>query len=942
MRGKLKPWLFAISLALSAEVASAAGFGRINVSSALGQPLAAEIDLLNVSSEDLVGMTVRLASADAFKEANVDMSPALNTVRFSIEKRANGQPFIRVTSSQAISEPALNLLVEVNWPSGRLLRDYPVLLNPAGYAQDRLAADTAPRQAPNLPEVAAKAAPAPDRPLAAPAQTAAAPAASNAAGGAQRAASAASGSAATGAGAGKDSYTIKPGDTLRAIAAANHPASASLEQTMIAMFEANHAVFISENINRIRAGKRLRLPTSEEAKAVSVEEASRRLSLMANDFEAYRKRLADASSARPGAPSGDKLPVTGKLTASTEDAATPAKPGGDVLQVSRSGAKLAQAGQAVRKSANDDRANLLEEEAVARENQLKEAKDRVNLLEGNLTRMRKLLNDKGAAPAQPAAPGEKTAPAPTPRATIPSPVNAPEVLKPVAPVVAAATAEKVKPDVVADAKPADGKTVDNTPPDAKVDDKSTPQAKAASGKSAQSESFMDDVLTQLSDNPLALGGGVLSGLLVGWLGINTLRRRRERTQDLFAPSTSTPEPITVDAVTSDKASALVDTTNASFPSEFERTVPEHQVDEVDPVAEADVYIAYGRDVQAEEILKEAMAKDPDRTEILMKLLEIYAQRKSVDEYSQHALQLRDRVGTDHPLWSAAMAMGYEIDPENPLYNDAGAVHVSSFAAPAAARESLDLDLGEAPHEIHAPGQETPAHVSLDEPHEPASGHYADEDIELHDPHAEQEASETLRALTAISEESLRTSNPDAGAASLWPTLPDVASPGALPLAANAEHASRFADDAFSLDFDLGEKLTPVSTLSHKLESGNAALALGNIDLDLNPEPVAPSSPPILTLVPPSIATLLPVPGESSEEPTSFADIKLDLAETPHEGEPKPEEHTDQWHNVATKLDLARAYLEIGDKDGAREILREVVEEGDEPQRAEASRLTAQI
>ena len=124
--------------------------------------------------------------------------------------------------------------------------------------------------------------------------------------------------------------------------------------------------------------------------------------------------------------------------------------------------------------------------------------------------------------------------------------------------------------------------------------------------------------------------------------------------------------------------------------------------------------------------------------------------------------------------------------------------------------------------------------------------------------------------------------------------------------------------------------------------GNAALDLGKIDLDLNPEP-QPSSPPLLTLVS-NPAPLPPVPGESAVEPRTFGDIDLELREVP-EPAAKPAavaEQSSQWHNVATKLDLARAYLEIGDKDGAREILREVSQEGDEAQRQEAERLAVQI
>lgn len=991
MRSSLKPWVLAVGLALASQLAPAAGFGKINVGSALGQPLAAEIDLLNVSQDDVAGMQVRLASPDAFREANVEMSPDLASVKFSIEKRPNGQSYIKVTSTQPISEPALNLLVEVVWPSGRLLRDYPVLLNPAGYQQDKAVADNSPRLPAAPPEVQLRPA-MPVQPVAPPLavapQLAAAPAAAGAAKAvkpavapkpaqpgqakaqAPKAAPAAKpeAPAAVLAGHPGSNYTVQPGDTLRALAYNNRPGVASLEQTMLAMFETNRSAFINDSIHRIRAGKTIHLPNESEATTVAAEEAGKRVNLLASDFEAYRKRLADAAEAKPTSSPAAKAPVTGKLTAQTEDAARPARPGSDVVQVSRSAAAAA-AGQAAdagkgkaggqaeapAKSAGDDKANQLAEEAVARENQLKEARERVSMLENNLSQMRNLLKKDGQAADAP-----KTAPEPTPQAEVKPPVEAPEAIKPVAP--------PVEP-----AKPA--------------------EMEKAAIKPAAENSFLDDVTAQLQDNPLAVGGGVLSGLLVAWLGLRAVRRRRDRAADLFAPSTSAHDPITVDAVTADKGSAMVDTTTGSYSTEFGHVVPDqHHVDEVDPVAEADVYIAYGRDVQAEEILKEAMAKDPDRTEILMKLLEIYAQRKSVAEYAQHAHQLRERVGTSHPLWSAAMAMGYEIDPDNPLYQGAGEEFVPPPAPVPAAK--LDHELGvehAAPAPSHFDGAAAHGETDSGAPHplaaigEPASGlpelHPLHEERDtaaagqhqpLPDAHEHQhqaghadgenaEAAETLRQLSAISADSLRTVEPvraAEGNPGNWPNLSEVAAFGGagLSLAASHKPANHGETDSFALDFDLGEGAGGVpqaASLEHgnaALAHGNAALELGKIDLDLSPDP-QPSSPPVLTLVNKSVP-LQPVPGEPVGEPRSFGDIDLDLksvaaapvATAPHAAVPvtAAAEQSSQWHNVATKLDLARAYLEIGDKDGAREILREVSAEGDEAQRLEAERLAVQI
>src|SRR6185503_13172350 len=113
-------------------------------------------------------------------------------------------------------------------------------------------------------------------------------------------------------------------------------------------------------------------------------------------------------------------------------------------------------------------------------------------------------------------------------------------------------------------------------------------------------------------------------------------------------------------------------------------------DEVDPIAEADVYMAYGRDAQAEEILKESLAKDPNRTAVHAKLLEIYASRKDAKNFEQTALKLKGLTNGAGPEWEKAMALGSSIDPGNGLYSGGAA---AAAAAPAAAAPTLDFDIG---------------------------------------------------------------------------------------------------------------------------------------------------------------------------------------------------------------------------------------------------------
>jgi pilus assembly protein FimV len=296
---------------------------------------------------------------------------------------------------------------------------------------------------------------------------------------------------------------------------------------------------------------------------------------------------------------------------------------------------------------------------------------------------------------------------------------------------------------------------------------------------------------------------------------------------------------------------LVDTGNSSFLTDFDKTGPGTiDTDEVDPVAEAEVYIAYGRDAQAEEILKEAMARDKGRHEIALKLLEIYHARKSATAFETVAKELRTSVGESHPLWQKAAAMGAQIDPTNPLYVSAAAgtatfTAMSSSAAPAApARPNLDFDLDTSSSSAGAPppsfdldldSQRVTPDLQTEKP--------ADVDFDL-----------------------------ESGSAT-----PDV------PAQATKEEKPSFDFDLSGLDFPSTKP------------SGAAA---------------RPSAPPA----------------------GGLADLSLD---SPTGGQTGGEA-------VGTKLELAKAYLEIGDKDGARDILQEVAKEGSAAQKEEAKKLIASL
>ncbi len=139
LRIRLMASAFAAALAALPLAAAAAGLGKLTVLSVLGQPLRAELDI-TASRSELASLTARIAPPDAFKQAGIEYVSALSGLRFSVDQRPDGQPFLRLSSDGAINEPFLDMLVELDWASGRLVREYTFLLDPPQFLKQEGAA----------------------------------------------------------------------------------------------------------------------------------------------------------------------------------------------------------------------------------------------------------------------------------------------------------------------------------------------------------------------------------------------------------------------------------------------------------------------------------------------------------------------------------------------------------------------------------------------------------------------------------------------------------------------------------------------------------------------------------------------------------------------------------------------------------------------------------
>lgn len=965
-----------VSAMLMISSAEAAGLGKLTVLSSLGQPLRAEIELTSVSPDEAGSLVAKLASPETYQQANIDFNPALLSLQFAIDQR-NGRRFVRVTSTQPINEPFVDMLMELGGTKARLVREYTLLLDPAGQRQAQPAQIAAPA-APAASRAATTTAVAPrSAPVQQAAQApssigstitdatraAAARAVASGANGAAGTASKPATVAATGGGspakaaaaapAGGD-YHVKKGDTLARIASENLPAGVSLDQMLVALYRSNEGAFVGKNMNRLRSGQILSIPDADSAGSISKSEARNVVVAQSKDFRSYRNTLAGlVESAAPNATAESKQSSGGKITAKVEEQATPASESRDKLKLSRG---AAAAGAADAKAA----ANAATEEKIAREKAAAEAASRVKELEKNVSDLQKTLELKNknladlqnqAANVKPAAPAPVAA-APVATAVTPPSAAAAPVSPAAAPVVAAsaeavAASSAPAPAAVAAASATDASATPAAPVVAAAPAPAKP--KVAAPPPPSEPGFIES----LTENPLLLPvGGVLVALLAG-LGLFRYRRNRAREQ-AFLDSSGAPmtnSGLKGNSLFGSTGGQSVDTKNSIFNSNFVPSVS-HLDTNVDPVAEADVYIAYGRDAQAEEILKEALRNQPSRNAIRVKLLEIYANRKDPRSFEILASELYSLTRGEGEDWQQAAALGLNVDPANPLYGggklqDQVIAKANSITAPTQPMEGLDFNSltaptqpnepqvapipelvhTAAPAELLAPltATELGKHGSAPATSAAVSGekHVNDMDFDLEGLGSEASANQNTILLST---------SHDAGKSML---------------------------DA--LDFELDHK--PAAAVAKVAEKSEPApMAFGaleipaagqppiyepahlHIDIPAETKPVkAPAAPSFVPNAEPMVAPL----------EFNLAGMNLDLDGAVHAHAPAASAapaavvkdaavSTAANPEMATKLDLAVAYKEIGDKEGARELLEEVLKGGSAEQVDAAKTLLAKL
>lgn len=771
----LKSWLCAVMLALLPLAAHSVGLGKLTVTSPLGQPLRAEIELLALQEGEAANLATRLASPEAFREAQIERFPLLSAISFSIEQKSDGKRYLKLSSALPVNEPVLDILIELNWPAGRLLREYTLLLDPPGFAEQQAGLAVATPAAPSEAAEKPRGAPKPPAVAKAPAGT----------------------------------YgPVTKGETLREIAAKVKPEGYSLEQVLLGLYQSNRPAFAGSNMNRLRAGLILRIPEPQQLSSISHAEAVKEIRVHAANWNTYRQKLAAAVAASPGKAAEPRQATSGKIAAAVSDKVPPSADSRDVLRLSK-GEEPKQAGRD--SQALQGRIQALEEEKTAREKTAREANQRIADLEKTVKDMQRLLeirNQQLAALQKEPVPAQPTAPAK--QAAQPSPPPAP-----------AANGQKPKPAL-------------------------QPKPAPAPLPGQPEVSLLEEIL----GNPLALRGGAAALLLAASLAAALWWRRIRPAKP--EESIARQSDLKARTVFGGAAGGVVDTGSTTFLTDFGAGLASIDTHEVDPIAEAEVYLAYGRDAQAEEILKEALAKDAGRHELRLKLLQIYSSRKNVAAFEPAAEELHAALGDESsPLWLKAAEMGRKLNPANPL-----------FAQPQ-------------PVPAAEPPRETP--------------------------------------------------QPPAAEAAPPPAPDDQ---GAAP-ARTEENLLEFDLDALRLD------LAAPSEKDRATEEEAGKEQDAGLEFDLDAIPAHPPGPAEPSAAAPEETPAMPM--------LDLSGISLELGDSAAAPPPAvPAEENLAWQEAATKLDLAKAYLDMGDKEGAREILEEVIQEGNAEQQENARKLLAAL
>jgi pilus assembly protein FimV len=1000
MLKRLTLLLAALGMLLPVAV-SALGLGEIRLNSALNEPLRAEIPLISIDAEEIDVLSVKLASRAQYEQAGIEQVPELRQLRFEPTTGADGKPVIRVTTRNAVAEPFLNFLIEVNWPSGRSVREYTLLLDPP----------TLMRGAPPVSQLPAVSEPAAARPPSVSASSTTPP-------------------------SGGEYGPVIKGETLWVIAETVRPdPSISMEQVMLALQQANPEAFIRNNINLLKVGVVLRVPSRDEMTTLAADEARASAQAQAAEWEAYRGQAAESVTPAPRtetatteapaveaeAPARLELVVPEKQPEAAPSAAPEgagAQPGvGEVAELRRQ-LDLATEEAEARRLQNDELNNQireLEEQVAALEKLIELSSDEMASLQQNLQQQDAVEEsapaegEMAAAPAEgeaaEAAPaegeqaaeamhaeGEEQAEGEMAHAETPAASEQPAMAEPAHEEKAAegerahAASGEAAHGHAEEAKHAAPPPPPPPPPAPEPGLLEDPillggaavillaligviVAKRRGAGKAEEEEVAEDgsaqpfaAVEEEIEEEAASGGG-LFGRLKGLFSRNKGEEVAEEAEDdvLFEAAPAAAPAVSAEAMPTAEASAeepSFEAGEATGQDVLNQFAPEgvggQEVEGEDPLERADVFLAYGRSEQAEEVLRGLLSREPGRVDAMVKLLEIYSANQDRASFERQLEDLHEALaGETGPHWERAIELARGIAPDHHLLAAAAA-----GAATAAVAESVPAE----EEEISLDQLDTDE-LDLDFDFEPV---YGDE--------GEGEADDGGEPLDITQEFS-------------GGELGDLADEGAIDSALSGEAETEQGEAPVDLGFDLDGGDLEVSTESEELgggldlEAGDetpesvdelGGEALGDLDLGATDEIAAPAAESTadagdelgldldmgdLT----AVEEEAPAPAAEAPADESLAGLDEtldggdlgDLEETLAGGDLGDLDTTlggdedlggfDAGADmIDTKLELASTYLDMDDFDGARGILDEVLADGSDEQKAKAQELLGRI
>ncbi|NVD35149.1 FimV/HubP family polar landmark protein [Marinobacter lutaoensis] len=1037
---KVRKLAVALALAggLGSGVAQALGLGEIELQSYLNEPLDAEIALTQSRGISPGDVFVNIAPQSAYERVGLSRNQFLSKLRFEVVTGSDGNLVVNVSSREPLREPYLNFLLELTWPSGRLMREYAVLVDPPVYAERSGLAESV--SAPSVAETAPAVRPRSQESV--------------------RRQAAAEGSLSSGYSRSTIGPT-GPSDTLWTIASRVRPNdSVSMQQVMLAIQDLNPDAFMGGNINRLKRGEVLRVPSLEDIQRRSRAEAVRQVARQNEAFEASRRTVDATATGRsapaPTATTGGEAEL--KLLVADNEGGRDAQEGGSAGGDSQLPGGV-DAGTAV----------VMEElESARRENaelnsRLEDLQDQVETLQrllelknSQLADLQRMAGDQAATDAA----GEMPATPETPDATtmaadaaMPAEGDAGEGAEPGAPAEPAADAmaadvtmapeESSAPESAGDAgtdmatgnkaEPADagGKTepMEAAEPQAASAPSSdagepAPAAEPAkpaapAPKPAAEKGFPANVIDLIVSNPMyqiALGGGLIVLLLLLLL---LARRNANREKAFYEQLNNEP------ADESD-----------TFDLTLDEEAPEAAENPRDALDEADSYVAFGQLEQAAQVLEEAISREPSRTDLRLKLLGIYADSQDRESFEKqlgeiealddedaleqaNALKARLEEAESMPsiddleseLRSDAFASGEDrgFGAETPAEPLSDELLADTFEA--GSEEELENEFGEFASDLEMEDSDLQEMAEADADTPKADDRDEMIEFDLSSLDAEEDAAASDEALIdqgdqeeeSLAEDDLGIdfeldeTGEDDGSADLELPEEELAALESFDLPEEESGDKELelpADDGLTLDLedmeatdggdDTGSLESELEGLDEsfldeldaeldKAADEDEALAdaaseespLDELELDVSDEDLAlmeefsevseDESSEVPAAEDPSLDEELGLEDaletsgdEIPEDEVPVASEAIDSVPSTPEAVPDIDEEalgdeddfsflagTDE---AATKLDLARAYIEMGDSEGARDILEEVALEGNEEQKAEAQDL----